>query len=292
VRPAIRIRVDGVSHPGKVRAENQDRLLMATLRGRGRVLAEGGGEGVLESEPGAVLLLVADGMGGAAGGALASRLAAESVFDQLVRGGFGEPGYPPESLAWAMRQALEGANQMLFKHASAIPALHGMGTTMTAAGVVGEVLILAQVGDSRAYLVREGETVQLTRDQSLLQHLVDSGQLTPEEAEQSGRRNVILQALGPTPGIVVDLSRQRLCRGDALVLCSDGLSGVVRREEIGLLVAEDRDPSRICEDLVALANERGAPDNVTVVVARFDGEGLAEPDEGDSVGYRSLDLEG
>ena len=111
-----------------------------------------------------------------------------------------------------------------------------MGTTATVAGVLGSVLYLAQVGDSRAYLVRGGVATQLTKDQSLMQRLVDAGELTEEEAEHSERRNIILQALGPDARIRVDLTWQELCRGDTLVICSDGLSGQVKREEIGQLV--------------------------------------------------------
>ena len=112
-----------------------------------------------------------------------------------------------------------------------------MGTTVTAAGVFGEDLYLTQIGDSRGYLVRGGTAIQLTRDQSLMQRLVDAGELTQEEAEQSERRNIILQALGPDPRVKVDLSRQVLRRGDTLLICSDGLSGLVKREEFADMVA-------------------------------------------------------
>ena len=137
-------------------------------------------------------------------------------------------------------------------------------------------LWLAQIGDSRAYLARDGELVQITKDQSLMQRLVDAGELTEEEAEQSERRNIILQALGPDPRVKVDLTHQTLGRGDTLVLCSDGLSGQVRREEIAELVAAYPEPVELCTALINLANSRGGPDNITVVVARFEGDGLPE----------------
>ena len=111
-----------------------------------------------------------------------------------------------------------------------------MGTTATVAGVLGDTVYLAQVGDSRAYLVRGGIAAQITKDQSLMQKLVEAGELTQEEAEQSERRNIILQALGPEPNIKVDLTAQQLRRGDALVLCSDGLSGQVKPEEIASIL--------------------------------------------------------
>ena len=117
-----------------------------------------------------------------------------------------------------------------------------MGTTVTAAGVFGDELYLTQIGDSRGYLIRNGEAFQLTRDQSLTQRLVDAGELTEEEAEQSERRNIILQALGPDPRVKVDLSHQQLRRGDTLILCSDGLSGLVRRDEFAQMVEKQPRP--------------------------------------------------
>jgi protein phosphatase len=160
-----------------------------------------------------------------------------------------------------------------------------MGTTVTAAGVYGHDLYLAQIGDSRAYLVRNGEAIQLTKDQSLMQRLVDAGELTEEEAEQSERRNIILQALGPDPRVKVDLTHQTLRRGDTLVLCSDGLSGLVRREEFSAMVAEHPELPDLCAALIDLANSRGGPDNITVVAAHFEGGGLPEPTEAEGVGY-------
>ncbi|MGH7580581.1 MAG: PP2C family protein-serine/threonine phosphatase, partial [Gemmatimonadales bacterium] len=178
----------------------------------------------------------------------------------------------------------------LYAYAREHPDVRGMGTTLTAAGVFGDELYLTQIGDSRGYLIRNGTTFQLTRDQSLTQRLVDAGELTEEEAEQSERRNIILQALGPDPRVKVDLSHQTLRRGDTLILCSDGLSGVVRREEFSRLVAQNGDPASLCSSLIDLANERGGPDNVTVVAARFEGDGLSEPDTGDGAGYQVYNL--
>jgi protein phosphatase len=168
-----------------------------------------------------------------------------------------------------------------------------MGTTATVAGVLGSDLYLAQVGDSRAYLVRNGVTTQITKDQSLMQRLVDAGELTEEEAEQSERKNIILQALGPDPRVKVDLTWQPLCRGDLLLLCSDGLSGQVKKEEIGELAGRVSDLSELCASLITLANERGGPDNITAVAARFTGEGLDEPPtNGGSVGHQVYPLTG
>ncbi len=147
-------------------------------------------------------------------------------------------------------------------------------------------LYLAQVGDSRAYLVRQGAATQLTKDQSLMQRLVDAGELTEEEAEHSERRNIILQALGPDAKIRVDLTFQALHRGDTLVICSDGLSGQVKREEIPDLLKASPDLDAVCSQLITLANERGGPDNITVVMAGFDGEGLPPGTDSGEVGYK------
>lgn len=160
-----------------------------------------------------------------------------------------------------------------------------MGTTVTAAGVNGHDLYLAQIGDSRAYLIRRGEAIQLTKDQSLMQRLVDAGELTEEEAAQSERRNIILQALGPDPRVKVDLTHQTLRRGDTLIICSDGLSGLVRREEFPALVTQHPELADLCAALIDLANERGGPDNITVVAAHFEGDGLPEAADDDG-GYQ------
>ena len=148
-----------------------------------------------------------------------------------------------------------------------------MGTTATIAGLLGDTLYLAQVGDSRAYLVRDGVAQQITKDQSLMQKLVEAGELTEEEAELSERRNIILQALGPEPLVKVDLTHQQVRRGDVLVLCSDGLSGPVRTTDIARVVEEEPDLVNVCKKLIDLANEAGGPDNITVIAVRFDGAG-------------------
>lgn len=280
----IRLRVCAATDPGRVRRENQDRFIAADLGARGATLPLGDGE--VAPGPRGLLLAVADGMGGEAAGGLASELAVERILDRMLEPGEAEP--TAEGVAARLKAAVQEANRVIHEHAVRHPEYRGMGTTLTAAAIVECRAFLAQVGDSRAYLVREGETVQLTRDQSLLQHLVDLGRMTQEEAERSDRRNVILQALGPVPVVEVDLTHQSLRRGDALVLCSDGLSGVVRREEIGRMVTEAHSLSMLCHELVALANARGGPDNVTVVVARVDGPGVPEPAEGDPVGHQAF----
>ncbi len=238
----------------------------------------------------ASLFMVADGMGGAAAGEVASAMAAEIIHHHLATAWAADAEASAARFAYRMKEAVELANQEIYAYAREHPDVRGMGTTVTAAGVFGDELYLTQIGDSRGYLIRNGVTFQLTRDQSLTQRLVDAGELTEEEAEQSERRNIILQALGPDPRVKVDLSRQKLRRGDTLILCSDGLSGVVRRDELSQLAAESNDLPSLCSALIDLANERGGPDNVTVVAARFDGDGLPGSDAADGAGYEVYNL--
>jgi protein phosphatase len=190
--------------------------------------------------------------------------------------------------ARALRGATEAANARIHRYATEHPEHLGMGTTATVAGLVGHELVIAQVGDSRAYLVRGGRATLLTKDQSLIQRLVDAGELTEEEAERSERRNIILQALGPEPSVKVELTRQPVRRGDVLILCSDGLSGMVRGEEMAQAVAATDGLGALCETLIAMANARGGPDNITVVAVRFDGEGLPRPTEDERPRYDVL----
>ncbi len=221
-----------------------------------------------------MLYLVADGMGGAAAGELASEMAATEIHRYMVDTWRPDPEVSEARFARHLRDAVELANVRLHEYALEHLEVRGMGTTATVAGVWQDRLYLAQIGDSRGYLVRDGEARQLTRDQSLTQRLVEVGELTEEEAEASERRNIILQALGPDERVKVDVSWQPLQRGDVLIICSDGLSTVVRREEIAAAVSGSQDLGKLTDHLVQTANERGGPDNITVVAVRFDGEGL------------------
>ena len=238
------------------------------------------------------LFMVADGMGGAAAGEIASATAVDVVFRHLRAELAGGASASATAFATSLSRAAETANWAIFHYASQHPELRGMGTTATIAALLGDTLFLAQVGDSRAYLVRGGRSIQLTKDQSLMQKLIEAGEMTEEEAAMSERRNIILQALGPEPFVKVDLTHQRVRRGDVAILCSDGLSGLVRGDEIAAIVNEEMDLSVTCDRLIALANDRGGPDNVTVVAVRFGGDGLALPSASDSVGHRAFPMNG
>jgi protein phosphatase len=288
----VRVSVFGKTDLGLTREHNEDTFLVADLSSGNASL----NPDVRSHEvgPRGSLFMVADGMGGAAAGELASAMAADIIYRHLSTEWAGDAEVSAARFAYRMKEAVELANKQIYAYAREHPDVRGMGTTVTAAGIFGNELYLTQIGDSRGYLIRNGEAFQLTKDQSLTQRLVDAGELTEEEAEQSERRNIILQALGPDPRVKVDLSRQKLHRGDLLILCSDGLSGVVKREEFAQIVAETADLPSLCSALIDLANERGGPDNVTVVAARFDGDGLPAPDpapdSANRVGYEVYDV--
>jgi protein phosphatase len=166
-----------------------------------------------------------------------------------------------------------------------------MGTTVTAAALVDDHLFFAQVGDSRGYLLRQGKLVQLTRDQSLVNQLIEAGQLTEEEAETFEHNNIILQALGSADTVQVDLTYCELRRGDELLLCSDGLSGMVRFDDVREALHTTPEPIDACKLLTEKANQAGGHDNITVIVAQFDGEGLKPLEENpDPLKYRKYAL--
>jgi protein phosphatase len=285
---SVRVSVFGKTDLGRTREHNEDTFLVADLSSGNASL-----QPVVRNHeigPRGSLFIVADGMGGAAAGELASAMAADHIHRHMASTWATETTATAERFAYRMREAVELANSAIYAYAREHPEVRGMGTTVTAAGIFGSDLYLAQIGDSRAYLVRSADAIQLTKDQSLMQRLVDAGELTEDEAEQSERRNIILQALGPDPRVKVDLTYQSVRRGDVLILCSDGLSGLVRREEFGTLARQHTDPAGLCAALIDLANARGGPDNITVITARFDGDGLREPDGAEGVGYQAYQL--
>ncbi|MGE0158558.1 MAG: PP2C family serine/threonine-protein phosphatase [Gemmatimonadales bacterium] len=270
------------THRGKVRKENQDSFLLADLARAApaiEIAESASGVGPVEftlSEDGAILL-VADGMGGRAGGARASALAVSSVRDAM-----GDPSIIAaggDAFAARLRRALELANEEIHEQSRRDDALRGMGTTATLAGLHGCTVYFAQVGDSRGYLVRGDALARLTRDQSFVQDLIDSGVVDEEEA-RSIRDNRILQALGTGPSVQPEMTYHELHRGDVLLLCSDGLSRVVPDHEILAMVRASEDCLAMCERLIALANSRGGPDNITVLVAVVGGDAPGAPEGG------------
>jgi len=268
------VHVFGRTDVGRTREHNEDTFAVADLTTMNASLQPE--VRTHRVGPRGSLFLVADGMGGAAAGEVASAMAAEIILSEVERRWSSASSDDPEIFAHALRAATEVANTKIHHYASSNPEHRGMGTTATIAGFLGDTLFVCQVGDSRAYLVRDGVASQITKDQSLTQKLVEAGDMTAEEAEVSERRNIILQALGPEPVVRVDLTSQQVKRGDVLILCSDGLSGQVRASEIVEIVTSEPDLVAVCKKLIDLANENGGPDNITVVAARFDGAGLSE----------------
>jgi PPM family protein phosphatase len=285
----IVVHVFGKTDVGRTREHNEDAYLVVDLTTNDSSLPttirqQGAG-------PKGSLFMVADGMGGAAAGEIASAMAVESILGEIRANWITIPATDAEAFVRALKTATKNANAQIHSYAAQHAEYRGMGTTATIAGLLGDTLYLAQVGDSRAYLVRRGIARQITKDQSLMQKLVEAGELTEEEAEHSERRNIILQALGPEQNIRVDLTHQTVRRGDTLVLCSDGLSSQVGKDAIADVVTEQDDITVACQQLIDLANAKGGPDNITVILARFDGPGLFPPADTDEVGHQVFPLQ-
>lgn len=238
---------------GLVRSENQDFGTLTTTAEEKR------------SGMGGRLLVVADGMGGHRGGATASRLAAETVKTQFLQS-------KTKDIPTALRDSLSRANARIFSEAQTNPDLRGMGTTTSALAIHGNQGWFAHVGDSRIYMVRDGAIKQLTDDHSLVATMVREGLLTTKEAETHPRRNVLQRSMGVAEEVEIDVRGPIEVReGDTFILCSDGLHGLVKEEE--LLEVAGRPLKEAADQFVKLALERGAPDNVTVIVARVEKQG-------------------
>jgi protein phosphatase len=272
-RGEVRLRVFGRTDVGQIREHNEDNFLVADLTRKSRSLMEGDREQIV-GERGTVLG-VCDGMGGAAAGEVASQLAVDIIYERLSDG---EPPASHNDIARRLVRAVEEAGVRIFNEARADRTRRGMGTTATVAALMDSRLFVAQVGDSRAYILRGDKLVQISRDQSLVNQLIEAGQLTEEEAETFEHNNIILQALGTAETVQVDLTYADLCRGDLLMLCSDGLSGMIRGEEIREVLLNIPDPLEACRELTERANRVGGHDNITVIIAQFDGPGLPAVD--------------
>jgi protein phosphatase len=265
--PKLLAEIFGSSNVGLIRHDNQDSFMIANLETGD--IATISAPAVVSVHTAPFILIVADGVGGAASGALASSIATETILSELHRWWHKVPKRTPDSIEAALKRGIDVANKAIFQESTTSPEHHGMGTTTTLALVLDGEAFIGQVGDSRAYLVRKGTAKQLTKDQSFVQRLIDAGRMTQKEAAQSEHRNIILQALGPEEKVVTDLYRVKLEADDFLVLCSDGLSNQVSSEEIARITRAAGGPEDICKALIEEAMHTGAPDNVTVVVARL-----------------------
>ena len=280
----IRVRLFGRTDVGQIREHNEDNFLVADLTRKSRSLMESDREQRV-AERGTVLG-VCDGMGGAAAGEVASQLAVDIIYEKLTQG---DPPTNHDDLARRLVNAVEEAGGRIFGEARADRTRRGMGTTATIAALLDNRLFVAQVGDSRAYLLRGDKFVQISRDQSLVNQLIEAGQLTEEEAETFEHNNIILQALGTAETVQVDLTFVDLRQGDTLLICSDGLSGMVRADEMREVLLANREPFDACKELVDRANRAGGHDNITVIVAVFDGN-LPAAASGDVLAYQKYAL--
>lgn len=260
--PPLSFRIAARSDIGRVRRINQDMVAQAELP--------------LATGQIAQLCLVADGMGGAKAGELASKIATEVMTAQLSHVA---AQTAPDDASWqeALRAAAVAANSAVYRESKADPAHQGMGTTLTVALIVGDRVHLASVGDTRAYLINaRGVTVdnasvaQLTSDHSLVARLVDIGQITAEQARTHPQRNLLYRSVGTDPTVEIDTRSEQIDAGDVILLCSDGLFGFVRDEEIARIAIEEHAPDRACTALIALANSRGGSDNISVVIIRVE----------------------
>jgi serine/threonine protein phosphatase PrpC len=278
--PTINLALYAQTDVGMVRSGNEDNFLILDLStGRSWTASEEEPSDLLTYAQGyyGSLLAVSDGMGGALAGEVASRMAVDTVRDRMLQLQAHEV-YSRLPFHERLRLSIEEANILIHGESQTNPAHKGLGATFTGVATLGSQVFFGQVGDSRAYLIRGGNIVRTTKDQSLVQQLIDAGQITEEEAETHSYRNVILQALGAHGSVNVEVGCLTLCNMDTLVICSDGLSGKVHQDEIAQIVHESRDFKSACQLLINLANERGGEDNITVVIAQFSGSGLALPE--------------
>lgn len=278
---SIEITVAAASDVGTVREHNEDHVLIGDLdHGDHLEMAE---PWTAKGERGP-LMIVCDGMGGVEGGEVASELAARVIWREMQTTSSTQD---PEVFARLLRRATRIANNEVHEMAKKEPGLRGMGTTVSAGAVVGEKLVVATVGDSRAYILRRGALVQVTRDQSLSSALLAAGH-DQEMADRAG--SAILQALGVGDDVEPSLSIVELRRGDRVLLCSDGLHGLVGDQALAILMAPSHTLAEAVKLLVTAARAAGGSDNITAVVADVGGDRVREPaDDNDLPTFREFD---
>ena len=276
------IKAFGITDKGRVRPSNEDQFLIAELTKAMRISHTSLPEPhVRFGEERAHLFLVADGMGGHQAGETASALAVVAIEQftlNTLKWFFASNGPEAQRVLSQFQKALRDADQRILDKAAEHPELTGMGTTLTVAYFLGEDLCIVHVGDSRAYVWREGELHQLTRDHTLMEELVRKGHLRPDEVAGHRLRHVITNVVGgPEEGVEVEAHALQVEAGDRLLLCSDGLTEMVPHEAIAATLLAEPDPEAACAKLLAQANEAGGRDNITAVVVRFDPADAAQP---------------
>lgn len=261
----------GLTDVGQVRTHNEDSILL---------------------EPSLNLYAVADGMGGHKGGEFASRICLDTMKDYLQRAAkgraplVGEADRSHSETANLLGSAVRFANQAVFEASFSKPEWRGMGTTIVAVTIQGTRVSIAHVGDSRAYFLRQGQFLQITQDHSWVEEQVRAGLMTRDEALFATGRNMLTRAIGQEEAVQVDLDELELQVGDNLLLCTDGLYGMVADEEIAALVGVAKNPEVACRELVACANGRGGRDNISVILVSVGAE------KGMLVGMKKLFMRG
>ena len=266
--PNVGLKVFGRSDIGRVRLKNEDAFVIADLMQSEPIQAMTAAV-ALNVDSRGVLLAVSDGMGGAQAGEVASALTLSALRLEM-------PGGEGGTAEAALAASVVRANEKVWTTA-VDTGRQGMGATLTAVLIHGRRAYVAEVGDSRAYVLRGRRLIQLTRDQSYVQDLIDSRAITREEAKTTPLRNAITQAIGTDPNVVVVLNRFTLRQGDRILLCSDGLSGKVQDDEMRRELMATANLETACVRLIELANSRGGEDNITVVLAETEGDGLSAP---------------
>ena len=239
----------GVTDKGKIRRENQDSYVLQLLR-----------------KPEGALVVVCDGMGGARAGGIASIMASDRFAQEALAR---MQDCPELSLAEIAREAAVLANAQVFERSCQDPNCKGMGTTLVAALIREGETVVVNAGDSRAYLLRAGSAARITRDHSLVEDMVDAGELTAEQAQRHPKKNLITRALGVERHVPCDIFELALEAGDTLMLCSDGLSNQVTAPELADQRRKSKTVNDFCKKLLKTALERGAPDNVTVAAIQL-----------------------
>ena len=285
------VEIHATSHVGRVRKGNEDNYLVLNIsREKAWTSEQDDGEFVVESQKfdiddQGVVLAVSDGMGGALAGEVASTLAVETVSEKMLDADAAKAAAEADAehhLISRLYEATVFANHVIHEQGRSDPQFQGMGAPFTGVGVTPAAADVIQVGDSRAYLVRSGQIYQVTKDQSLVQQLIDAQQISAEEAETHTLKNVILQALGAQNEIYPVSARIEPCNGDVFLICSDGLSNKVGAADMQTLITENFEKlENACAELIKKANENGGEDNITVVVAKFTGKDLPKPVPGE-----------
>jgi serine/threonine protein phosphatase PrpC len=273
---AIHVNVFGMSDMGRVRKNNEDNFAVCNL-----TTGEASLTPALRNHrlgPRGTLFLVADGMGGEASGEVASQICATTVPKRLYDNLKSLGTVSETNFVLLLREAIEYANQIIYQKAQTDLLFRGMGTTTTAGVLFGPHLFAAQVGDSRAYVIRNQQMVQLTRDQTYLNYLAEIGAELPEELEKDSRKSILTQAVGSSETVDVKVTYTKMRQGDIILLCSDGLYNMVKAPEtLSVLQEKDALPAK-CKALIQKANEQGGTDNITLILAELSGPGLPPAD--------------